>query len=602
MQIPKSSPNFAQAWPRASCSSSIAMPAANRICGRAMPARIASRTISAGSPSSGKGTLHSFCVLRQGAPEGHEGDLPYALGVVKLDEGVQLLVRLAPDGDEDWSAYNCDDRVELRGQGRRAANAPASAAADRLMPAVNSFFFLDKAARQWPDEIAQLQGEESWTYREFRDRALAIGGNLLALGCEPGDRVAFCLANSPRILEVIFGCFAAGLVVVPVNARLHVREMAYLIENSGAKVLVHGDEYQDGIDDNAALFEGLIARVCTGRAEGTRHFDQPARSAPMRLIRTCDAAPEDICWLFYTSGTTGKPKGAIWNHRMVCRIVMNYLADLHNIQPGEVVLHCAPMSHGSGIIALPAVARGATNAITESASFDPVALLQTVETLKVSHIAFMAPTQIIKMLEDSRPGRHDLTSLQAITYGGAPIYVDQLKQAIDRFRADLHPALRTGRGADHDHRNDRCDAMRDCWLPTIRGSDRPGRPEPMSKPPASTKTTTCLPPGKPGEVVARGEIVMPGYWNNPEASAEALRGGWLHTGDIGYFDEQGYLFLLDRAKDMVISGGNNVYPREVEEVLILHPGHRRMCRLRHSRRLLGRSGPRGGGASARALV
>lgn len=434
---------------------------------------------------------------------------------------------------------------------------------------MNSFFFLDKAARQWPENIAQLHGSESWTYRQFRDRSLAIGGNLLTLGCEPGDRVAFCLANSPRILEVIFGCFAAGLVVVPVNARLHAREMAYLIDNSGAKVFIHGGEYQDPIDANISLFSGLVARICTEETAGTDHFDQlldPANALPSAH----DAAPEDICWLFYTSGTTGKPKGAIWNHRMVGRIVMNYLADLHNIQPGEVVLHCAPMSHGSGIIALPAVARGATNAITEGTSFDPDALLKTVEQLKVSHIAFMAPTQIIKMIEDTDPSRYDLSSLQAITYGGAPIYVDQLKQAIAAFGpifVQLYgqgeaPITITGLTAAAHARLLAADDPRIGSAGQTRTDVEAG---------CVDEHDNLLPPGKPGEVVARGEIVMPGYWNNPEASAEALKGGWLHTGDIGYFDEEGYLFLLDRAKDMVISGGNNVYPREVEEVLILHP-------------------------------
>jgi long-chain acyl-CoA synthetase len=428
---------------------------------------------------------------------------------------------------------------------------------------MNSFAFLEKSARQWPDTIALLQGEESYTYREFRDRALAVGGNLRALGCEAGDRVAFCLANSPRIMEVIYGCFAAGLVVVPVNARLHAREMAYIVQNSGAKILVHGPEFAEGIATHADLFGGLTHQISTD------YFDTLLNAANA-LPRTVDAAPEDICWLFYTSGTTGKPKGAIWNHRMVRVVIMNYLADLHNIQPGEMVLHCAPMSHGSGIVALPAVARGATNAITETASFDVDHLLATVARLKVSHIAFMAPTQIIKMLEDHVPGRHDLSSLTAICYGGAPIYVDQLKQAIAAFGpvfVQLYgqgeaPITITGlTAAAHQKLLDANDprigsagqVRTDVEAHSVDADDNP------------------LPAGQAGEVVARGDVVMPGYWNDLAASAEALRGGWLHTGDIGYFDDQGYLFLLDRAKDMVISGGNNVYPREVEEVIILHP-------------------------------
>lgn len=433
---------------------------------------------------------------------------------------------------------------------------------------MNSFAFLAKSARHDPDGIALLQGRERLTYRQFHDRALAIGGNLLAMGCRKGDRIAFCLANSPRIMEVIFGCFAAGLIVVPVNARLHAREMAYIVQNSGAKVLVHGPEFQDGILANAALFQD-VERFCTASADGTRPFEallDPAHA----LIHAVEASAEDLCWLFYTSGTTGKPKGAMWNHRMVRCVIMNYLADLHNIQPGEIVLHCAPMSHGSGIVALPAVARGAVNAITDSASFDVDNLMETVERLKVSHIAFMAPTQIIKMLEDHVPGRHDLSSLKAICYGGAPIYVEQLRQAMETFGpifVQLYgqgeaPITITGMScarhaellAANDPRIGSAGQVRtDVEAHCVDGDDNP------------------LPPGQAGEVVARGDVVMPGYWNDPQASAEALRGGWLHTGDIGYFDDEGYLFLLDRAKDMVISGGNNVYPREVEEVIILHP-------------------------------
>ncbi len=427
---------------------------------------------------------------------------------------------------------------------------------------MNSFSFLEKSARQWPDTVALLQGEESHTYAHFRDRSLAIGGNLLALGCKTGDRVAFCLANSPRILEVVFGCFAAGLVVVPINARLHAREMAYIVENSGAKILVHGPEFAEGIALHGDLFGGLTHQIST---DAFNTLLNPANRLPCAV----EAAPEDICWLFYTSGTTGKPKGAIWNHRMVRVVIMNYLADLHNIQPGEMVLHCAPMSHGSGIVALPAVARGATNAITTSASFDVEELLSTIELLKVSHIAFMAPTQIIKMLEDHVPARHNLSSLKAICYGGAPIYVDQLKQAIATFGpvfVQLYgqgeaPITITGlTAAAHQKLLDANDlrigsagqVRTDVEAHCVDADDNP------------------LPPGQVGEVVARGDVVMPGYWKDPQASAEALRGGWLHTGDIGYFDAQGYLFLLDRAKDMVISGGNNVYPREVEEVIILH--------------------------------
>ena len=440
---------------------------------------------------------------------------------------------------------------------------------------MNSFAFLDKAARQRGNAPAIIHGDETVTYREFHARALAIGGNLHRLGCRPGDRIAFCLANSPRILEVIYGCFAAGLVVVPINARLHPREMAYIVTNSGAKVLVHGAEYQAGIIEAIDAFEGLGTRVCLDAVDGARPYAD-LLAAEGALTAAVEVGATDPCWLFYTSGTTGRPKGAIWTHRMVRCVVMNYLADLHNIQPGEVVLHAAPMSHGSGIVALPAVARGATQVVLEPASFEPASLFATIERHRVGHVAFLAPTQIIKMLDDFEPGRFDLSSLNAITYGGAPIHVVHLRHAIAAFGPVFvqlfgqgeSPITITGMTARRhqelleagDPRIGSAGQVRtDVEAHCVDENDRP------------------LPAGEAGEVVVRGDVVMPGYWNNPDASAEALRGGWLHTGDIGMFDDAGYLFLLDRAKDMIISGGNNVYPREVEEIIVQHPAVATVC-------------------------
>jgi acyl-CoA synthetase (AMP-forming)/AMP-acid ligase II len=434
---------------------------------------------------------------------------------------------------------------------------------------MNTFAFLQKAAMLRPDQPALVHGAESISYREFRDRALAIGGNLLALGLAPGDRVAFCLANCPRILETIYGCFAAGLIVVPINARLHAREMAYIVSNSGAKALIYGPEYQAGIMQHLAEFAGLEHRICTTAVDGVVPY-QSLLNAGHALGQSAEVAAADPCWLFYTSGTTGKPKGATWTHRTVRVVIMNYLADVHNIQPGDIVAHAAPMSHGSGIVALPAVARAATNVILDSKSFEPRALFAMVEAMKVSHIAFLAPTQIIKMLEEFVPGAYDLSSLKAICYGGAPIYVEHLRNAIKAFGpvfaqiygqgeapitiSGLNAAEHARLLAANDHRIGSAGTIRtDVEVRCVDADDRP------------------LPPGREGEIIVRGDIVMQGYWNNPMATAEALRGGWLHTGDIGVLDEEGYLFLLDRAKDMIISGGNNVYPREVEEVIVQHP-------------------------------
>jgi long-chain acyl-CoA synthetase len=434
---------------------------------------------------------------------------------------------------------------------------------------MNACAFLAKQAKERPEQIAIRHGEESLTYAEFYRRALALGSRLLDHGLERGDRVSFYLANSPRILETIYGCFAAGLIVVPINARLHPREAAYIVENSGSRVLIHGPEYLDGIVAAADSFAALDIRVCTDTADGAIDYDDLIAPGA-GLAAPVEVEPEEPSWLFYTSGTTGRPKGATWTHRTVAIVTMNYLADVHNIQPGEAVLHAAPLSHGSGIVALPAVARGAEQVIFAPKSFDPRELFAQIERDQISHIAFLAPTQIVKMVEEHTEGEFDLGSLKAICYGGAPIHVENLRRAIEIFGpvfaqiygqgeapitiTGLPPAAHAELLAAGDPRIGSAGTIRtDVEARVVDGEDRE------------------LPPGEPGEIVARGDIVMAGYWGDPEATAETLRGGWLHTGDIGSFDERGYLFLLDRAKDMVISGGNNVYPREVEEVIIAHP-------------------------------
>jgi len=434
---------------------------------------------------------------------------------------------------------------------------------------MNTAAFLAKVARQRPEQVAIRYGNSTETYAEFYERALTLGANLLSRGLRQGDRVAFALANGPAILETLYGSFAAGLAVVPVNARLHPREMAYIVQNAGARVFIHGPEYEQGIAECAAEFSGLDLRVCTGTADGTIGYEE-LFSAEHVLDGPVDVTEDDVSWLFYTSGTTGRPKGATWTHRTIRAMAMNYLADVHNIQPGEVVLHAAPMSHGGGIVSMPAVARGAEQIILDTPSFTPRELFRLIQDHRASHIAFLAPTQIVRMLEDHVPGEYDLSTLKSICYGGAPILIEHLKRALQTFGpvfAQIYgqgeaPITITGLSttahaellAAGDARIGSAGTIRtDVEARVVDSEDRE------------------LAAGEAGEIVARGDVVMRGYWNNPEATAEALRGGWLHTGDIGMFDERGYLFLLDRAKDMIISGGNNVYPREVEEVIIQHP-------------------------------
>ena len=436
-------------------------------------------------------------------------------------------------------------------------------------PEMNIASFLAKSATHYPDRPAILCGPQAYTYREFYRRACSIGGELLRRGLRRGDRVAFALHNCPAVLESIFGCFAAGLVVVPMNARLHAKEMGYIVRSSGARVLIHGSAFTAEIDRHIGEFGEAEWRFEVGGDSALESYDTLLNStAP--LDAPVDVTSEDASWLFYTSGTTGRPKGATWTHRTGRIVVMNYLADVYNITDDDVVLHAAPLSHGSGIVALPAVARGAKNIILDATSFSPELLFGTIEKHQVSHIAFLAPTQIVAILEKYDRERFDLGSLRAVCYGGAPIYLEHLKTAMAVFGpifAQIYgqgeaPITITGLTREMHARFAATDDPRlgSAGLARtdveVRVVDADGIP---------------LAPGEAGEIVARGDIVMRGYWDNPEATTAAIRRGWLHTGDVGMFDANGYLFLLDRTKDMIVSGGNNVYSREVEEVLITHP-------------------------------
>ena len=298
----------------------------------------------------------------------------------------------------------------------------------------------------------------------------------------------------------------------------------------------------------------------------------PAR--PRRRRRALvDRQPHDPAWLFYTSGTTGRPKGATLTHRNLLTMSLSYFADIDPVSPDDCILHAAPLSHGSGLYGLPHVARGAVSVVPQSGGVDGeeiAALLQRWPGMSF----FAAPTMVKRLTGDPAIAAADLSHLKTIIYGGAPMYLADLEDALGVFGPRLAQiygqgetpmtitALSKADHADRDHPEwrDRMQsvgvARTDVEVRVVDDDDRE------------------LPAGEIGEVVVRGDVVMAGYWNQPEATAEALRGGWLHTGDVGSFDADGYLTLRDRSKDLIISGGMNIYPREVEEALLRHPGVR----------------------------
>jgi acyl-CoA synthetase (AMP-forming)/AMP-acid ligase II len=287
-------------------------------------------------------------------------------------------------------------------------------------------------------------------------------------------------------------------------------------------------------------------------------------------INMVSREPGDLAWLFYTSGTTGKPKGAMLTHRNLFNCCHGYISDIDHITEDAHWLHAAPMSHGGGLYSLPFVAHGARQVISTSGGFDPAEIAGLLGGLPRLSF-FAAPTMVKRLTEHPSFVDANTSNLRTIVYGGAPMYQTDIRAAITRFGpkfAQLYgqgecpmtiTALGRSEFANPNH------AELEARLRSV------GRPFAHTEVSVMGPGNQPLPPGELGEVCARGDTVMPGYWNNEEATSAALCAGWLHTGDVGMLDEQGYLTLKDRSKDLIISGGHNIYPREVEEVMLEHP-------------------------------
>src|SRR5258706_542781 len=314
--------------------------------------------------------------------------------------------------------------------------------------------------------------------------------------------------------------------------------------------------------DRTARAEPGRAAIFAGKRPWASYGELAVRAA------LADAAASDLAWLFYTSGTTGRPKGAMLSCRNLAQMTFSYLADVDHVERDGRLLHAAPLSHGSGLYNFTHLARGAAQVIPESGGFDPAEVLALLEAHRDVSF-FAAPTMVKRLVGECRgEGR---SGLRTIVYGGGPMYLADLREALDILGGRLAQiygqgespmtitTLSKGHHADRSHPR-YLERLASVGLPhsvvDVRVCDPEGR---------------ALEPGEVGEICVRGDVVMSGYWRNPAATAAALRGGWLWTGDLGAFDADGFLTLKDRSKDLIVSGGSNIYPREVEEVLLAHP-------------------------------
>ena len=438
---------------------------------------------------------------------------------------------------------------------------------------MNLAHLLLRMARQHPQRPALFHGPQAVaTHAQWAQRCAHLATQFAQAGLQPGDRVALFMHNHPRYLEVMFGAWWAGLAVVPINAKLHVREAQWIVDNAQASwAFVTADI----TTDMGEQLQGLqrVIDVDSAQADAFWQIPKPDDQAFSHPIAPRNA--DDLAWIFYTSGTTGRPKGVMITHRNLMTMGLAYFTDVDAISPDDAIAYAAPMSHGAGLYAIPHLMAGARHVVPVSGGFDAAELFELGQALTPLSL-FAAPTIVNRLVAHAEHVGYSpvacANAFKTIVYGGAPMYAADIQRAlrimgprfVQIYGQGESPMVGTALSrlhlsdTRHPEHAQRLASIGVAQTPVqIRITDDQGHD---------------LPLGEVGEVLIKGDSVMAGYWRNPEATAAAIREGWLFTGDMGCLDAHGFLTLKDRSKDLIISGGSNVYPREVEEVLLQAPG------------------------------
>lgn len=424
---------------------------------------------------------------------------------------------------------------------------------------------LHRLLQQRPDALLTVFADRQSTVRQSADRVARLAGGLQAHGVRRGERVAFLGLNSDRYLEYLYAVPWADATVNPVNIRWSPAEIAYSLRDSGTTVLLVDDAFAAAVPKvRAAGAELSTVIYCGERSCPAEMLDYESLIADSRPIPDARRGRDELFGIFYTGGTTGHPKGVMLSHSNVLTSALGSLATGRFLTDQGRILHAAPLFHLAAIGAwIAGSLAGSTHVIVPS--FTPGGVGQAISDFQVTDV-LLVPTMIQMLIDHPDTAGHDLSSLRHLVYGASPISESLLERAqkalptTDLAQAygmtELAPAATLLMPADHDD-------------PTLRRSA--GRALPHVEVRVVDASDTEVPTGEIGEVIVRGDNVMLGYWNRPDDTAAALRGGWMYTGDMARMDENGYLFIIDRLKDMIISGGENVYSVEVENALASHP-------------------------------
>lgn len=423
--------------------------------------------------------------------------------------------------------------------------------------------FLTECARRHPDRIGFVWGEKTWTWAEMETRSAAFAAALVGrYGLRKGDRLLVQSANNNQMFEAMFACWRIGAVWVPANFRQSPDDIAFLAQSSQAKGLLCGAEFSEHATACAGL--GFVIGIGDGlgadyEALVAEHLGQ--RPDPTQVHR------DDPCWFFFTSGTTGRPKAAVLTHGQMAFVVTNHLCDLMpDTGPQDASIVVAPLSHGAGVHQLAQVAHGVKTILPASQKFDPDEIWSLVEKWNVTN-AFTVPTIVKLLIEHPSVNNYDHSSLRYVIYAGAPMYRADQVRALEVLGPKLVQYFGLGEVTGnitvlppaHHSADDATMRIGTC------GFARTGMQVQVQDPEGNEVAQ-----GETGEIAVIGPAVFAGYFDNPDANAKSFRNGWFLTGDLGHMDAEGFVYLTGRASDMYISGGSNIYPREIEEKILTH--------------------------------
>jgi len=436
------------------------------------------------------------------------------------------------------------------------------------------------AAKRVPNRVALIWRDQEWTYNQLNFRANSLANGLKQIGAKKGDIITIMGNNCNQFVETSLAAYKIGAIAVPFDPRLVPEEVAYLVQDSGAKFLFFEDFAQAHAEESLKISSKLEHCICWGEKvlPGKIAYEGLLKKYQTEECQDVEVDENDVAWVGYTSGTTGRPKGAMLTHGVLKELILGELTDVCPANDDTVCLHVGSLSHGAWSVFLPMLAKACLNVIYPEKSLDIELFCQCIEKYRVTTM-FVVPTMIKLLIDSPYVDQYDLSSLQYVVYGGSPMYVEDMKKALAKLGPVFVQIFGQFETPNTGTFLPRQEHILNGTPEQMKRLGSAGFPRTGIEIKIVDKNDKTLSTGETGEICVRGDTMMKGYLNRPKETKQTLRGGWVHTGDIGYLDQDEYLYIMDRSKDMYISGGLNIYPRETEEILLQHPEVREGCVL-----------------------